>query len=171
MRTKSCLPLLCAAAFTFVSVANAAGRPAFEDDLRQSKTTNEGKLHKTLRGLEQGQSGRSGLADRNRAVGSDGMVSINVVAVDGNAAGLKSELEAVGLSKAVSAGGMIAGRAPLSALSVIAANGRVQAVRPVLARTHAGLVTTQGDRAQHSDRARQRFHVDGSHVKVGLLSD
>jgi hypothetical protein len=171
MRIKYRQLLLCAAALTCVSAVNAASGSAFTDELQRSKTTDQGKLHKSLRGLDQGHASRSALADRNRAVGSDGMVAINVVAVDGNAAGLKSELEAVGLSKAVSAGGMVSGRAPPSALASIAANRKVQAVRPVLARTHAGLTTTQGDRAQHSDRARQRFHVDGSHVKVGLLSD
>ena len=34
-----------------------------------------------------------------------------------------------------------------------------------------GFLTSQGDKAQRSDKARERFGIDGSNVKVGVLSD
>ena len=43
--------------------------------------------------------------------------------------------------------------------------------RPVLAATRAGIVTSQGDLAMRSDVARTTFGVDGTGVKVGVLSD
>jgi hypothetical protein len=48
----------------------------------------------------------------------------------------------------------------------------IRFVRPVyLPLSNAGLVTTQGDLSQRSDFARQRFHIDGTGVKVGVMSD
>lgn len=38
-------------------------------------------------------------------------------------------------------------------------------------RLHVGLVTSQGDRAMKTDKVRQNFAVDGTGVKVGVLSD
>jgi hypothetical protein len=48
----------------------------------------------------------------------------------------------------------------------------IRFVRPVyLPLANVGIVTSQGDRAQRTDLVRSGFRVDGSDVKVGVLSD
>jgi hypothetical protein len=99
-----------------------------------------------------------------------GYVSINVVAAS-DAAGLKRELETLGMQDARAMGGMVSGRVAVSALNSIASLPGVHSMRPASSRTHAGLVTTQGDRAMHSGFSREHFGVDGSGVRIGVLSD
>ncbi|MGV6819500.1 MAG: Ig-like domain-containing protein [Parvularcula sp.] len=43
--------------------------------------------------------------------------------------------------------------------------------RPLAFSTNAGSVTSEGDVAEHSDDARANFFVDGTGIKVGVLSD
>jgi hypothetical protein len=154
-----------------MSPAFAASHATFKEDLQIRKTSDAGKLHSMLRALaDKGDGGK--LVKRLPGLSTgDGYVSVNIIAAGGKAAALKGELEALGLQKAAAFGGMVSGRAPITALKAMAANANVHSIRPALMSTHAGLVTSQGDRAQYSDVARQRFHVDGSGVKVGLLSD
>jgi subtilisin family serine protease len=65
----------------------------------------------------------------------------------------------------------ISGRVPIAALNDIAGTAGLRFIKPVLATTRAGLTTTQGDRSLRGDVARSRFGVDGSGVRVGVLSD
>lgn len=65
----------------------------------------------------------------------------------------------------------VTGRVPITALSDIAAISGLRFVKPVLATTRAGLTTTQGDHSMRSDIARAQFGVDGTGVRVGVLSD
>ena len=67
----------------------------------------------------------------------------------GDAAAIKSQLQAVGLANATAVGSVVSGRLPIAALKTLAANPNVQTVRPAFAFTHAGIVTSQGDRAHH----------------------
>lgn len=65
----------------------------------------------------------------------------------------------------------VTGRVPIAALSDIASIAGLRFVKPVLATTRAGLATTQGDHSMRSDLARAQFGVDGTGVRVGVLSD
>jgi hypothetical protein len=135
----------------------------------------KGKLDSTLRALASGPSSMPrAQAHLSRQIpglrAEGGYVSINVVAASDGAT-LKRELESLGMQDAVSMGGMVSGRIAVTALNSITALSSVQSVRPVFSRTHAGLVTTQGDFAMHADFARQRYEVDGAGVRIGVLSD
>ncbi len=139
-----------------------------------ASATDTGKLDSTLRSLANHSSSTKARAPVSRLIpglrAADGYVSITVVAVSDTAI-LKRELEALGMQDAVAMGGMVSGRVSDLALNSIAALEGVHSVRPVFSRTHAGLVTSQGDRAIHSDFARHRYGVDGSGVRIGVLSD
>jgi len=172
-----------AAAALLCGVASANETQALTADLHRLHASDEGKLHSVLRALGASASvstfsaartaGTPALSERLPRLGlagGGGLVSINVVARgDGNA--LKAQLAALGASNASAVGSLVSARAPLSALKAIAALPDVQSVRPAFSRTHAGLVTTQGDRAQGSAKARANYGVDGSGVRVGILSD
>jgi hypothetical protein len=61
---------------------------------------------------------------------------------------------------------------PVTRLNAIAALSFVSAVRPpVYGVVHTGSVTTQGDSLLKADEVRSQLHVDGSSVRVGVLSD
>jgi hypothetical protein len=134
----------------------------------------KGKLDSTLRVLANHSQSTSAQARIFHQIpgfrAANGYVSINVVAVSDTAT-LKRELESLGMQDAAAMGGMVSGRVAVVALNTIAALSDVHSVRPVFSGVHAGLVTTQGDRAMHADHARQRYEVDGSGVRIGVLSD
>jgi hypothetical protein len=159
-------------------VANASDGQAFTNEMHRLHASDEGKLHSMLRAM----SANAGLATTRSAAGLAGRlprlglgasgdaISVAIVARgDGNA--LASQLRALGVSNVRAMGSLVSGRVPLATLKSIAALPDVQSVRPAFARTHAGLVTTQGDRAQGSANARASYGVDGSGVRVGILSD
>jgi subtilisin family serine protease len=170
-----------AAAALLCGVASAA--QPFATDLQRLHASDEGKLHSVLRALEvnavaapfsaTGVTGVPSLSERLSRLGladGGGLVSVNVVARDdGNV--LRAQLQSLGVTNARAFGSLVSGRVPLSALRAIAALPGVQSVRPAFARTNAGLVTTQGDRAQGSANARATYGVDGSGIRVGILSD
>ena len=183
MKLGSMIPAL-AAGVLFCGVASANETQAMSADLQRLHASPDGKLHSMLRALSAnaaatatarsaaGTAGAS-LAERMPRLGlgaADGSVAVNIVARgDGNA--LRTQLQSLGVVDARSIGSLVSARVPVSALKAIAALPDVQSVRPAFARTHAGLVTTQGDRAQGSGRARANYGVDGSGIRVGILSD
>ena len=159
-------------------VANASDGQAFTSEMHRLHASDEGKLHSMLRAM----SANAGMATTRSAaslagrlprlgLGADGdSISVAIVARgDGNA--LKSQLQALGVSNVRAMGSLVSARVSLTTLKAIAALPEVQSVRPAFARTNAGLVTTQGDRAQGSANARASYGVDGSGVRVGILSD
>src|SRR5262245_50167496 len=63
-------------------------------------------------------------------------------------------------------------RVPASRLRAIASLPFVDFIRlPAYARRHAGLAITEGDRILHTDAVRNQFGLDGTGVRVGVLSD
>jgi subtilisin family serine protease len=68
-------------------------------------------------------------------------------------------------------GNAVSGRVPVDALSDMSTISTLRFMRPSMARTQVGLTTSQGDHSQRSDVARQRFHVNGTGVRVGVMSD
>jgi subtilisin family serine protease len=65
----------------------------------------------------------------------------------------------------------VSGLVPVAALSDMATTSGVRFMKPSLATTRAGLTTSQGDHSMRSDLARAQFGVDGTGVRVGVLSD
>jgi subtilisin family serine protease len=101
---------------------------------------------------------------------TDGNITVDI-ALKGDAAAQRAAFEAAGLTNISTYENHLSGRAPIAALASIAANPAVRVIRPSLSKLRAGLTTTQGDKAQRSDLARRAFGVNGSGVKVGVLSD
>jgi hypothetical protein len=63
-------------------------------------------------------------------------------------------------------------RVPVTRLQAVAALPFVTFVRmPSYAVRHTGSVTTEGDTILHADLARKQFSVDGTGVRVGVISD
>ena len=99
----------------------------------------------------------------------DGYVRISAYADD--VAALRVQLVGQGMLDAKSHERAVTGRVPIAALTDIAAIPGLKFIKPVLATTRVGLTTTQGDHSLRSDRARAQFGVDGTGVRVGVLSD
>src|SRR6185369_16301039 len=97
-------------------------------------------------------------------------VVVDAVAAD-DPETLKAELEAMGMRNAVVAGRIVSGQLPVSALGDAADLRSLKFAREAAATTRAGSVTSQGDASMHADTARTAFSVDGTGVKVGILSD
>jgi len=99
----------------------------------------------------------------------DGYVRISAYGDD--VSSLKTELVGQGMLDAKAHDHAVTGRVPVTALNDIVGISGLRYVKPVLAATRAGLTTTQGDHSMRSDLARSQFGVDGSGVRVGVLSD
>ena len=139
------------------------------------------KLSGTLVRLQQAARPSSNARERSLAVARsarnpllkvvDGYVVIDAVAKPGQAQALRTELTSRGLQNGSLFGNTVSGRLPVAALSDLAAVGSLHFARPSVRAHDAGLVTSQGDRSLNSDRARQRFDVDGTGITVGAMSD
>ncbi len=99
----------------------------------------------------------------------DGYVRISAYGDDAGA--LKTQLVGKGMLDAKAHEYSVSGRVPITALADIATIAGLRFVKPVLAETRVGLTTTQGDHSMGSDVARAQFGVDGTGVRVGVLSD
>ena len=65
----------------------------------------------------------------------------------------------------------VSGLVPVSALGDMATTSGLRFIKPSLATTRMGLTTSQGDRSMRADLARAQFGVDGTGVRIGVLSD
>jgi subtilisin family serine protease len=99
----------------------------------------------------------------------DGYIRISVYGDDVRS--LRTQLIGQGMLDARLHDHAVSGRVPIAALSDIAAMSGLRFVKPVLATTRVGVTTTQGDHSMRSDLARAQFGVDGTGVRVGVLSD
>ena len=100
----------------------------------------------------------------------DGMVVVDI-ATHGDAAELLVQLEALGLQRGAAFGHVVSGLLPVDALPGVAATGAVVSIQPSVAMTNVGLVTSRGDVSMKTDIARSELPVDGTGVRVGVLSD
>lgn len=179
-----------AAAVFFMAVAldadaqtgDAAKRAEdFRADRAAARSGNLSKLNGGLAQLQRVVAARSLETQRGLAVTRatrnpllkviDGHVVIDAVAEPGQAAALRIELVSRGLQGATAFGNVVSGRLPVDALADIAATRTLRFVRPSVRTSNVGLTTSQGDRSLNADRARRKFKVDGSGVRVGALSD
>jgi subtilisin family serine protease len=102
----------------------------------------------------------------------DGYVSVSAYPESGTSlAALKTALTAKGMLGATQQESAVSGRVPVTALADIGGMQGLHFLRPAMAMTRSGLVTTQGDRSMRADSVRKRFHVDGRGVTIGVMSD
>jgi Subtilase family len=100
----------------------------------------------------------------------DDRVIIDAIA-SGDVDTLKADLESLGMQNAVVFGRSVSGQLPISSIAAAATLATLRFAQPAVALTNAGTVTSQGEHAMRSDVARTTFGVDGTGVKVGVLSD
>ena len=101
-------------------------------------------------------------------------ITIDVTAKDGDGAKLLQELQGVGLQLGASYGNIASGLIAadkIGALVDLAQHGDLGHARESAMMTNAGRVTTQADHAEHANDARADYGVDGSGVKVGVISN
>ena len=96
-------------------------------------------------------------------------VAVEIVAANPNS--LKGQLQALGVENISVYKHLASGLLPLSEIANVAALNGLRSVRPVLAQTRAGLVTSQGDIAMDADLARAGLGIDGTGATIGTLSD
>lgn len=95
---------------------------------------------------------------------------------------LLASLQALGLTAGSTYAGLVSGILPVSALTAAAALPELRNMRLAVATTNQlhgqafqvpsqGLTISQGDVAQRSDIARQKYRVSGAGVTIGALSD
>ena len=84
---------------------------------------------------------------------------------------LEADLIALGASNTAVAGRLVSARLPISAIPSLEGVASLRFADHAVAKTHMGQVTSQGDHALRADVARSTFGLDGSGVKVGVLSD
>ncbi len=98
-----------------------------------------------------------------------GYVRISAYGDDPNS--LMTQLVSKGMLEAKVYDHAVTGRVPVAALVDMAGTSGLRFMKPALAVTRAGLTSTQGDRSMRSDLARAQFGIDGTGVRVGVLSD
>ncbi|MEP7110456.1 MAG: S8 family serine peptidase [Ferruginibacter sp.] len=104
-----------------------------------------------------------------------GKVMIEVISKQANDNTLKTQLAALGMTDTVNNGPstfVITGLFPINKLTQLNGNTRIDFVRPLYPPiSNTGQVTTQGDITMRSNSVRERFELDGSGVKIGVISD
>lgn len=104
-------------------------------------------------------------------VGGQQYVMIDAIAKDGNGAKLLHQLDAIGLQHGGSFGVDASGFLPIASLAALTKIGDLAHASETGMTTNAGLVTTEADTAMGSYAARDDFGLDGTGLKVGVLSD
>ena len=97
-------------------------------------------------------------------------VVVDAVA-DDDVDSLMADLVVLGITDAVAFGRTVSGHLPISSLAGLAALTELRFAQPAAAIVNVGSVTSQGDQAMRSNVARSTYGVDGSGVRVGVLSD
>jgi hypothetical protein len=104
-------------------------------------------------------------------VSPDGQsVAVNAVAV-GEAADLRRDLRTLGLEDGATAGRVVSGRLPISALKNAAQLRSLRGLMPAYAQTHVGSVGSEADTSHRAYQGRTDLGADGSGQKVCALSD
>jgi hypothetical protein len=101
---------------------------------------------------------------------TDDWVTIDAVGT-GDPRALEVELISLGARNTAVAGRVVSARLPISAIPSLEGVTSLRFARQALRTTSMGLVTSQGDKAMRADIVRNNFGLDGSGVKVGVLSD
>ena len=116
---------------------------------------------------------RDALRARHLRINSRGEVQVYVLVTDVNDE-VRGQLEAAGATIEIedTRARRIQARVPVGRLETVSQVPGVNTVRtPTYATHRAGAVATEGDAILQADRARQQLGLDGSGVRVGVLSD
>ncbi|GAB2175797.1 M10 family metallopeptidase C-terminal domain-containing protein [Dongia sp. agr-C8] len=106
------------------------------------------------------------------AATADGkFVAIDATAKDGDGAALLKQLEALGLQQGASFGAMAGGLIPVERVGELAGIADLAFASQAIIMSHVGNATTQGDHAMLADLARGTYGLDGTGIKVGVISD
>ena len=108
-------------------------------------------------------------ANRFLPVAND-LVTIDAVAA-GDPRSLEADFRGLGAQHVKVSGRIVSARLPISAISMLESLANLRFAQPAYSATHAGSVTSQGDRAMRADVARAALGVTGAGVTVGVLSD
>jgi hypothetical protein len=109
-----------------------------------------------------------------------GNMVVSALAQPGAASTLLADLNALGLEHGARAGRLVTGRLPYSAVRHLEPLASLHSLRPSHALFQAaadpgagrqGSIVSQGDTEMYAQSARTRFQVDGTGVKVGVLSN
>jgi Ca2+-binding RTX toxin-like protein len=103
-------------------------------------------------------------------LGSD-YVLVDATAKDRDGAALLAQMQALGAKGGSSFGAVASTWVPVSALGALAATANLQQAQESTFGTNTGSVTTQADHAEAADTARETYGVDGSGLRVGIISD
>jgi VCBS repeat-containing protein len=120
--------------------------------------------------------GISGMATQyagaiQEAAGGTSYVLIDATARGGDATALLASLNALGMVNGSVYGAMASGWMPVSALSDMVGLSTLAFARENAILASAGTVTAQADHAQGNDLTRSTYNVDGTGLKIGVLSD
>ena len=116
---------------------------------------------------------RDAIRGRHLRINTRGEVQVYVLVSDVNDE-VRAQLKAAGATIEIedAVGRRVQARVPVGRLEALSQLPVVKAVRqPSYARHRAGAVTTEGDAILRADRARQQLGLDGTGVRVGVLSD
>ncbi len=97
-------------------------------------------------------------------------VTIDAVAQQ-NTQQLLKDLQALGLKNGSTFGRMVSGRIPVSSIQSLNSMESLLFARQALGSTNVGQATSQGVLSVQADKARAELCVDGTGVKVGVMSD
>jgi hypothetical protein len=123
------------------------------------------KAFKTFPGLPERTNPYVQTFDKNSRVLVD-------IAAKGDVDALKNELQSKGAVITGVYGRVISAIIPVAKISEFGTIPTLQNMKPAYKPVrNAGLVTSQGDKAQRSDIARANYGVDGLGIRVGVLSD
>lgn len=138
-------------------------------------TTANNVIGAELFSLAQNPSPITSIPDNNIYRITGNTVLIDVISKAPNDATLLAQLVAAGMTGVINNGPdsyVITGAFPISLLSTLNSNARINYVRPSYPPlSNAGQTTTQGDVTMRSNNVRSRFGVDGEGVKIGVISD
>lgn len=101
----------------------------------------------------------------------DGYVAVDAVAGAEGGEALLSDLEALGLQNGAAYRNSVGGLLPLEAIPAAVATDTLVSIRTPAAQTNVGAAEAQSDEALQADVVRSNFGVDGTGVKIGILSD
>ena len=104
-------------------------------------------------------------------VSKDGqLVTINAIAAT-STSHLRTDLRRLGLKNSATAGNVVSGRLPISALKAAAGLSSLRGLLPATYRMHVGSVGSEADTAHAAYKGRQDLGVNGSGLKICALSD
>lgn len=154
------------------------GASAYEHN-QASPKANKTKVGSGLRALyaqhqaDLSLSNTKNAAPKARSPLSRGMSDKVVVELtaSGNAQQLSADLQRLGATHITTFGRKVSASLAIKSIPELEALNTLKFARPSYAATRAGNITSPGDKALLTDIGRSLFNVDGSGVKVGVLSD